>query len=63
LNDGEPKPILLHGKPQAERGQGDMARAQASATPPIRAFTAVIGPDEEDSGYIVTFPEVPKLAT
>jgi predicted RNase H-like HicB family nuclease len=41
-----------------------MARAKPSASGPvIHTFTAVIEPDEEDGGYVVTFPAVPDLAT
>jgi antitoxin HicB len=41
-----------------------MARAKASASEPtIRTFTAVIEPDEEEGGYVVTFPGIPDLAT
>ncbi len=41
-----------------------MARAKRSAAgSPIRTFTAVIEPDKEDGGYIVTFPAIPDLAT
>ena len=29
----------------------------------VRTFTAVIEPDEEDGGYVVTFPAIPDLAT
>jgi antitoxin HicB len=40
--------------------------ARAKATPPsstVRTFTAVIEPDEEEGGYVVTFPAIPDLAT
>ena len=41
-----------------------MARAKPSATgTAVRSFTAVIEPDEEDGGYVVTFPAIPDLAT
>ena len=41
-----------------------MARAKASAADPaIHTFTAVIEPDEEDGGYVVTFLAIPDLAT
>jgi antitoxin HicB len=41
-----------------------MARAKPSASgPAIHTFTAVIEPDEEDGGYVVTFPAIPDLAT
>jgi antitoxin HicB len=41
-----------------------MARAKASTSEPAtRTFTAVIEPDEEEGGYIVTFPAIPELAT
>jgi antitoxin HicB len=41
-----------------------MARAKPSASGPvIHTFTAVIEPDEEDGGYVVTFPAIPDLAT
>ena len=41
-----------------------MARAKASASKPAAfAFTAVIEPDEEEGGYVVTFPAIPDLAT
>jgi antitoxin HicB len=41
-----------------------MARAKASASEPtVHTFTAVIEPDEEEGGYVVTFPAVPDLAT
>jgi predicted RNase H-like HicB family nuclease len=29
----------------------------------LQTFTAVIEPDEEDGGYVVTFPAIPDLAT
>jgi antitoxin HicB len=41
-----------------------MVRAKPSASGPvIHTFTAVIEPDEEDGGYVVTFPAIPDLAT
>jgi antitoxin HicB len=41
-----------------------MARAKPSETKPTdHTFTAVIEPDEEDGGYVVTFPAIPDLAT
>jgi antitoxin HicB len=41
-----------------------MARAKPSATgAAMHTFTAVIEPDEEDGGYVVTFPAIPDLAT
>jgi antitoxin HicB len=41
-----------------------MARAKPSESgSAIHTFTAVIEPDEEDGGYIVTFPAIPDLAT
>jgi antitoxin HicB len=41
-----------------------MARAKRSQSgSAIRTFTAVIEPDEEDGGYVVTFPAIPDLAT
>jgi antitoxin HicB len=41
-----------------------MARAKASRPgSPIHTFTAVIEPDENDGGYVVTFPVIPDLAT
>jgi antitoxin HicB len=41
-----------------------MARAKPSATDAaIHIFTAVIEPDEDDGGYVVTFPAIPDLAT
>jgi predicted RNase H-like HicB family nuclease len=54
----------LDGKPQTDRGHIVMARAKASASEPaVRTFTAVIEPDQEEGGYIVTFPAIPDLAT
>ncbi len=41
-----------------------MARAKRSeARSGTDVFTAVIKPDREDGGYIVTFPALPDLAT
>ena len=41
-----------------------MTRAKASASEPILlTFTAVIEPDEDEGGYVVTFPAIPDLAT
>jgi antitoxin HicB len=41
-----------------------MARAKPSTTSAaVRSFTAVIEPDEEEGGYVVTFPAIPDLAT
>ncbi len=41
-----------------------MARAKPSEPgSAVRTFTAVIEPDEEDGGYVVTFPAIPDLAT
>jgi predicted RNase H-like HicB family nuclease len=41
-----------------------MARAKRSeARPGPDVFTAVIAPDPEDGGYVVTFPALPDLAT
>jgi antitoxin HicB len=41
-----------------------MARAKRSELgSAIHTFVAVIEPDEEDGGYIVTFPAIPDLAT
>ena len=41
-----------------------MARAKASSSKPVtHTFTAVIEPDEEEGGYVVTFPAIPDLAT
>jgi predicted RNase H-like HicB family nuclease len=41
-----------------------MARAQRSeAHSGADIFTAVIEPDREDGGYVVTFPALPDLAT
>jgi len=41
-----------------------MARAKPSASESAtRAFAAVIEPDEEGGGYVVTFPAIPDLAT
>jgi antitoxin HicB len=41
-----------------------MARAKPSESrPAVHTFTAVIEPDEEDGGYVVTFPAIPDLAT
>ena len=41
-----------------------MARAKrAGPGSTVRTFTAVIEPDEEDGGYVVTFPAIPDLAT
>ena len=41
-----------------------MARAKPSQSgSAIHTFTAVIEPDEEDGGYVVTFPGIPDLAT
>lgn len=39
-----------------------MARAKPSKSQ-SHTFTAVIEPDEEDGGYVVTFPAIPNLAT
>jgi predicted RNase H-like HicB family nuclease len=42
----------------------DMARAKPSASESgTRTFIAVIEPDEEEGGYVVTFPAIPDLAT
>lgn len=41
-----------------------MARAKPSSSESVtRTFTAVIEPDEEEGGYVVTFPAIPDLAT
>jgi len=41
-----------------------MARAKASASGAVlHTFTAIIEPDEEEGGYVVTFPAIPDLAT
>lgn len=41
-----------------------MARAKASASDPMTlSFTAVIQADEEEGGFVVTFPGIPDLAT
>ena len=41
-----------------------MARAKRSeSASAIHTFTAVIEPDEEDGGHVVTFPAIPNLAT
>ena len=41
-----------------------MARAKRSeARSGTDVFTAVIAPDQEDGGYVVTFPALPDLAT
>lgn len=41
-----------------------MARAKTSESgSAIHTFTAVIEPDEEEGGYVVTFPAIPDLAT
>jgi antitoxin HicB len=41
-----------------------MACAKTSASEPAtRTFTAIIEPDEEEGGYVVTFPAIPDLAT
>jgi antitoxin HicB len=41
-----------------------MARVRPSESDATaHTFTAVIEPDEEDGGYVVTFPAVPDLAT
>jgi len=41
-----------------------MAHAKSSGSKSATAtFTAVIEPDEEDGGYVVTFPAIPDLAT
>ena len=41
-----------------------MARAKPlQSGSPTYTFTAVIEPDEEDGGYVVTFPAIPDLAT
>ena len=41
-----------------------MARATRSEFgSAIHTFTAVIEPDQEDGGYVVTFPAIPDLAT
>ena len=41
-----------------------MARAKPSeSNATVHTFTAVIEPDEEDGGYVVTFPAIPDLAT
>jgi predicted RNase H-like HicB family nuclease len=41
-----------------------MARVKTSSSEPAtHTFTAVIEPDEEDGGYVVTFPAIPDLAT
>lgn len=41
-----------------------MARAKPSDFKSATGtFTAVIEPDEEDGGYVVTFPAIPDLAT
>jgi predicted RNase H-like HicB family nuclease len=39
-----------------------MARAEPSEST-TASFTAVIEPDEEAGGYVVTFPAIPDLAT
>jgi predicted RNase H-like HicB family nuclease len=43
-------------------GVSDMARAKASASTTL-TFAAVIEPDEEEGGFVVTFPGIPDLAT
>lgn len=41
-----------------------MAHAKPSATgAAIRSFTAVMEPDDDDGGHVVTSPGVPDLAT
>ena len=41
-----------------------MARAKASSSEPLtHTFTAIVEPDEEEAGYVVTFPAIPDLAT
>ena len=41
-----------------------MARAKPSESgSATHTFTAVIEPDKEDGGYVVTFPAIPDLAT
>ena len=41
-----------------------MARAKASSPrSAAHTFTAVIEPDPEEGGYVVTFPAIPDLAT
>jgi predicted RNase H-like HicB family nuclease len=41
-----------------------MARAKPTAAgPAIRTFTAIIEPAEEEGGFVVTFPDIPDLAT
>jgi antitoxin HicB len=41
-----------------------MAHAESSvARPTLPSFTAIIKPAEEEGGFVVTFPDIPDLAT
>lgn len=50
-------------RPKDLRG-GNMAHVKTTGPRSgTRIFTAVLEPDEEDGGYVVTFPAIPDLAT
>jgi predicted RNase H-like HicB family nuclease len=63
LNDGKPKPIMLQGylKPTETAATWRAKRSESGSV--VHTFTAVIEPDAEDGGYVVTFPAIPDLAT
>jgi predicted RNase H-like HicB family nuclease len=60
---GEPEPIPGSTTPApwrpARHGAGEPSQAGSAS----QTFTAVIEPDEEEGGFVVTFPAIPNLAT
>jgi predicted RNase H-like HicB family nuclease len=60
----EPVQVIADIFPGNRNRGRDMARAKVTQpSSAVRTFTAVIEPDVEDGGYVVTFPAIPDLAT